>query len=187
MAAPVTRRCDPVTRRWAEALYEVAVKADAVEDVRRDAERLSAEVSPPKVAAYFFGSSVSQEDRIAKFEPLLNELHPKTQSFVRLLFERRRQDVLTGIGQAFKEKVYAETGRVEGVCEVVRELSDEDLKALEVSVGKRLGKTVVLSQRTAPELIGGVRVIVGARLFDASVKGRLETLRERLMSSPLPS
>ena len=178
---------DPVTRRWAEALYEVAKKADAVGDVERDTARLSAEVSPPKVAAFLFGSSVSQEDRIAKFEPLMSELHPKTQSFVRLLFDRRRQDVLAGIGQAFREKVYAETGRIEGTCEVVRELSDEDLKALEASVGKRLDKTVVLTQRTVPELIGGVRVIVGARLFDASVKGRLETLRERLMSSSLPS
>lgn len=178
---------DPVTRRWAEALYEVAKKADAVEDIQRDTERLSAEVSPSSVAAFLFGSSVSQEERLSKFDPVLKELHPKTQSFVRLLFDRRRQDVLTGIGQAFKEKVYAETGRVEGICEVVRTLSDEDLKALEESVGKRLGQTVVLSQRTVPELIGGVRVIVGARLFDASVRGRVETLRERLLSSPLPS
>ncbi len=178
---------DAVTRRWAEALFEVAKKANALEDIQRDTERLSAEVSSPKVAAFLFGSSVSQEVRLEKFEPLLKELHEKTQKFVRLLFERRRQDVLTGIGQAFKDKVYAETGRVEGVCEVARSLSDEDLKALEVSVGKRLDKTVVLTQRTVPELIGGVRVIVGARLFDASVKGRLETLGERLMSSPLPS
>lgn len=178
---------DPVTRRWAEALFEVAKKANALDDIQRDTERLSAEVSSPKVAAFLFGSSVSQETRVEKFEPLLKELHPKTQSFVRLLFDRRRQDVLTGIGQAFKERVYAETGRVEGVCEVVRPLSDEDLAALATSVGKRLDKTVVLSQRTVPELIGGVRVIVGARLFDASVKGRLENLRERLMSSPLPS
>ncbi|QDV06738.1 ATP synthase subunit delta [Planctomycetes bacterium Poly30] len=186
MSSPVAIS-NPVTRRWAEALYEVAQKANAVEDIQRDTERLSSEVSSPAVAAFLFGSSVSQEVRLSKFEPLLNELHPKTQSFVRLLFERRRLDVLTGIGQAFKEKVYAETGRVEGICEVVRPLSDEDLSGLEESVGRRLGKTVVLSQRTVPELIGGVRVIVGARLFDASVQGRLEKLRERLMSSPLPS
>lgn len=186
MSSPVVIS-NPVTRRWAEALYEVARKADAVEDIQRDTERLSFEVSSPAVVAFLFGSSVSQETRLSKFEPLLNELHPKTQSFVRLLFDRRRQDVLSGIGQAFKEKVYAETGRVEGICEVVRPLSDEDIKGLEESVGKRLGKTVVLTQRTVPELIGGVRVIVGARLFDASVKGRLEKLRERLMSSPLPS
>ena len=178
---------DPVTRRWAEALYEVAKKANAVDDVQRDTARLSAEVAPPAVAAFLFGSSVPQEARVAKFEPVLKDLHPKTQSFVRLLFDRRRQDVLAGIGQAFKEKVYAETGRVEGISEVVRAMSDEDIKALETSVGKRIGKTVVLTQRTVPELIGGVRVIVGARLFDASVRGRLATMRERLMSSSLPS
>ena len=178
---------DPVTKRWAEALYEVAKKADAVEDILKDTGRLSDEVSPPAVSAFLFGSSVSQEDRMSKMEPLIKELHPKTQSFVKLLFERRRQDVLRGIGEAFKAKVYAETGRVEGVCETVRVLSEEDLKSLADSVGKKLGKSVVLTQKTVPELIGGVRVIVGARLFDASVRGRLQTMRERLLSAPLPS
>lgn len=178
---------DPVTTRWAEALYEIARKADAVDEIQHDTARLSREVAPARVAAFFFGSSVSQSEREAKMAPLLNELHPKTQSFVKLLFARRRQEVLRGIGEAFKRKVYAETGRVEGVVETPRELPQEDLDALQTAVGARLGKTVVLRQETRPELIAGVRVIVGARLFDSTVKGRLDSMRERLLSAPLPS
>lgn len=177
---------DPVTNRWADALFEVARKADAMEAIQADTARLSAEVSFPKVAAFLYGSSVPQEERVKRFQPLLELLHPKTQSFVRLLFERRRQEVLRGIGEAFKRKVYEETGRVEGVVEAARELSPEDVSKLESAVGARIGKTVVLTQRHSADLIGGVRVIVGARLFDATVKGRLESMRERLMSAALP-
>ncbi len=178
---------DPVTTRWAEALFEIAKKADALDQIQGDTARLSAEVSSPKVTAFLFGSGVGQEERMSKMEPLLKELHPKTQSFVKLLFDRRRQEVLMGIGDAFKRKVYAETGRVEGTVETPRELPDEDLRALEGAIGKRLGKTVVLTQETKPELIAGVRVVVGARLFDSTVQGRLKTMRAKLMAAPLPS
>ena len=75
---------------------------------------------------------------------------------------------------------------MEGVVETARELSSEEVSKLEGAIGQRIGKTVVLSQRQAADLIGGVRVIVGARLFDATVKGRLESMRERLMSAALP-
>ena len=37
---------DPVTTRWAEALYEIAKKADAVDAIQKDTERLSMEVAP---------------------------------------------------------------------------------------------------------------------------------------------
>lgn len=178
---------DPVTCRWAEALFGIAIKADALDQIQGDTLLLSTEVSSPKVAAFLSGSNVSQEMRLAKMAPLLEVLHPKTQSFVKLLFERRRQDVLFGIGEAFKRKVYAETGRIEGTVETPRELPDEDLRALEIAVGKRLGKTVVLSQVSKPELIAGVRVVVGAHLFDSTVKRRLETMRSKLMAAPLPS
>ncbi|MEM6675368.1 MAG: ATP synthase F1 subunit delta [Planctomycetota bacterium] len=178
---------DPVTNRWADALFEIARRANAIDEIQSDTARLSGEVSSPKVAAFLFGSGVSQEQRLAKFEPLLEQLHEKTQSFVRLLFARRRQEVLLGIGEAFKRKVNAETGRVEGVVESARDLSDEDLATLQAAIGAKLGKTVVLTKRTVPELVGGVRVIVGARLFDATVKGRLESMRERLVAAPLPA
>lgn len=178
---------DPVTNRWADALFEVAKRADALDEVQHDTERLSREVASPKVAAFLFGGGVSQEDRAAKMGKLLDELHPKTRDFVKLLLERRRQDVLPGIGEAFKRKVYDATGRVEGTVATPRELGTEELEKLQTAIGKRLGKTVVLSQRIAPELIAGVSVTVGARLFDATVKGRLESMRERLLSASLPS
>ena len=178
---------DPVTNRWADALFEVAKRSDALDEIQHDTERLSREVASPKVAAFLFGGGVSQGDRVAKMGALLEELHPKTRDFVKLLFERRRQDVLRGIGEAFKRKVYAETGRVEGTVATPRELGSEDLKQLEEAIGKRLRKTVVLTQRVDPELIAGVSVTVGARLFDSTVKGRLESMRERLLSAPLPS
>ena len=54
-------------------------------------------------------------------------------------------------------------------------------------LGGELGKTVRLSQRVAPDLLGGVRVFVGSRMIDGSAVGRLEGLRRQLLDAPLPT
>jgi F-type H+-transporting ATPase subunit delta len=175
-----------VTARWADALYNVAARENAVDDVQRDTARLSAEVARPAIAAFFFGGGVSEAQRRTKLGSLLESLHPLTQNFVRLLFDRRRQEVLRGIGAAFHKRVLDANGQVEGTLESAHALPEAEVAAVARKVGSLLGKTVGLRASVNPELIGGVRVLVGARMLDASVQGRLVGLRQRLMNAQLP-
>jgi F-type H+-transporting ATPase subunit delta len=177
---------DAVTARWADALYNVAAREKAVDAVQQDTQRLSAEVARPAVAAFFFGGGVSEADRRAKVGALLESLHPMTQKFVRLLFDRRRQEVLRGIGAAFKKRVMDHKGEVEGTLESAHSLPDAEVAAVAAKIGSMLGKGVHLRATVNPELIGGVRVLVGARMLDASIQGRLTGLRQRLLNAPLP-
>lgn len=175
-----------VTARWTDALYNVAARTKAVDAVRQDTARLSAEVARPAIAAFFFGGGVSEAQRREKLGTLLESLHPLTQNFVRLLFDRRRQEVLRGIGAAFRKRVLDADGQVEGTLESAHALPEADVAAVARKVGSLLGKGVALRASVNPELIGGVRVLVGARMLDASVQGRLTGLRQRLMNAPLP-
>ena len=178
---------DAVTLRWAEALFQVADRAGATEEVRQDAERLSAEASVPAVRAFLFGGAASQSERSSKLGPLLETLHPLTRNFVKLLFDKRRQEVLVGIGDAFKARVLASQGAVEGVVTSARELDDEQRAAVAKAIGERMGKTVHLRSEVDPELVGGLRVIVGSQMLDQTVQGRLSALRQRLLEAPLPA
>lgn len=177
----------PVTARWADALYNVAARANAVDAIRQDTARLSAEVGRPAVAAFFFGGGVTEAQRRTKVGALVEPLHPLTQKFVRLLFDRRRQEVLRGIGAAFHQRVLDARGQLEGTLESAHPLPESDVDAVAARVGGMLGKSVALRPTVNPELIGGVRVLVGARMLDASVKGRLGGLRQRLLEAPLPA
>jgi len=155
--------------------------------VRHDTARLSTEVARPAVSAFFFGGGLSEAERRLKLGSLLASLHPLTQKFVRLLFDRRRQEVLLGIGAAFHRRVLVARGEVEGTLESAHALPASEVEAVATKVGALLGKGVHLKATVNPELVGGVRVLVGARMLDASVQGRLAGLRQRLMSAPLPS
>jgi F-type H+-transporting ATPase subunit delta len=57
-------------------------------------------------------------------------------------------------------------------------LSDAELAEVEVSFGKLSGKKIVAEQIVKPDLLGGVQVRIGDRLYDGSLSGKLERLQK---------
>lgn len=178
---------DPVTTRWATALWNLASAQGAVEQVSQDLDRLGAEFRSSAVVAYMMSGDVSRAERRAKLEQVMGNFHALTRKFVDLALERGRMGVLSHAAEAFRSLSLSKAGIVEGVVEAPRPLEAADVGALETRLGAQLGKTVRLSQRTREELVGGVRVFVGSKMIDASVTGRLDGLRRRLMDAALPS
>jgi len=178
---------NPVTSRYTEALFELASEQGAVDDVRRDIERIATEVGDEKVAAWLFDARVPVTERRAKVERLTADFHTLTRNFVGLLFDKNRERVLESLGSAFRTRWLASRGAVEGWVESARPLGSGEIAELAVAIGARLGKEVMLENRLAPDLVGGVRVFVDNRLVDYSVKGRLAGLQRKLMTVSLPS
>ena len=178
---------DPVTNRYVEALFGLCVREGALADVERDVQRIAAELAVPGVGEFFFDARVSLEVRRAKLQPLLAGAHQLTQNFVNLLFDKRREDVLRNLGEAFHARLLRQRGEVEGTVESARPLGASELASLEAALGRRLGKVVRLKNEVRAGLIGGVRVIVDSRMLDGSLQGRLDGLRKRMVEAPLPS
>ena len=176
----------PVTARYAEALFNLAKREGVLDQVERDVERIAAEFATPGVGSFFLDARVSVEARRQKMGSLLQGMHPLTQNFVGLLFDKRREEVLQTLGEAFRSRALAERNTVEGVVQTARPLGASEVSGLAGSLGTSLGKTVVLENEIRPELIGGARVIVQSRMLDRSVAGRLEGLRKRMENAPLP-
>jgi F-type H+-transporting ATPase subunit delta len=177
---------DPVTNRYAEALFELARKQGCLDAVRADVTRLSEELSNATVRAFFFESQVTAETRREKLTGLLGGMHELTRNFVNLLFDKRRIEVLRDLGAAFHQRTLEQERAAEGVVESARPLGSSEIELLAKNVGDRLGKQVTLRNDVVPELVGGVRVLVENRMLDTSVQGRMDALRKRMLEAPLP-
>ncbi len=177
---------DPVTTRWAEALFLTAQRKGVLEQVSQDVESLTAALSPPAVRAFFFGARTDLSAKREKIKALTDTLSELTQNFVGLLFDKRREGVLQNLGEAFRQRTLIERGVVEGVVETPRPLDAAQMEELTSKLSQSLGKQVQLEARTSPELVAGVRVRVGGQMIDQSVSGRLARLRQKLLDSPLP-
>ncbi|MCB9915465.1 MAG: ATP synthase F1 subunit delta [Planctomycetes bacterium] len=176
-----------VTTRYTEALFALATEQGAVDAVRSDVERLAAEVADEHVAAWLFDARVPTGDKRAKVAQVTASFHPLTRNFVSLLFDKHREEVLRGLGTAFRHKWLESRGAVEGWVESARPLGSGEVSELAVAIGAKVGKEVLLENRVNPDLVAGVRVFVANKLIDFSVRGRLKGLERTLMESPLPS
>ncbi len=178
---------DPVTNRYAEALFGLAKQEGALDTVCDDVALLARELGVSAVGEFFVDARVPLGERRAKMDSLTADMHQLTRNLVGLIFDKRREDVLLGFGAAFKRHWLADQGADEGVVESARSLDDKEMASLAAALGKRLGKTLKLTNVVRPELLGGVRVIVGSQMVDRSIVGRLAGIKKRMQSAALPS
>jgi F-type H+-transporting ATPase subunit delta len=177
---------DPVTARYADALFELARDKGRLEAVQKDVEALAAALTEGARAA-LSDARVPTEKKREALGALTGGFDELTRNFVGLLFDKHRETVLAGLGAAFKRRVLESQGATEGVVESARPLPKEELDRIAGWLGPKLEKRVILSNRVVPGLVGGVRVLADNRLIDQSVTGRLRGLRRRLEASHLPA
>jgi len=176
---------DPVSARYVEALFRLAQRQGALGEVDADVHRLAAELSSESVQRFLFDARVDMSERRGKLDTLLTDMHTLTKNFVGLLFSKRREQVLSGLGAAWRRRSLSERGAVEGIVQSARELGSGEVAELALALGRTLGKDVQLENQVVPDLVGGVRVFVDNRMLDCSVQGRLASLRQRMLSAPL--
>jgi len=176
---------NPVATRWAEALHSLATQKGALEEVRRDMALLAGEVRNERVRVYLTTASVPTEDKRRALAPLLSQFSTWSRNLVEMALERRREALLVGLPAAFQDREDALSGVLKGVVESARELGAGEVQDLEASLTTQFQHKVVLTTRLNPELVGGVRVFVGAHMIDRSVQGRLEDLGRKLRNAPL--
>jgi F-type H+-transporting ATPase subunit delta len=177
---------DPVTHRYAEALFNLAKERGELDAVRRDVEGIARTIADPAAHASLLDARISIDKRRAMAESLITGMNQLVQSFVLLLFDKRREQVLPNLGAAFHQRSLDERRAAEGVVESARPLGASEIAQLAQAFGRRLGKDVSLENRVVPGLLGGIRVIVGSKMIDHSLQGRLSGLRKTLLEAPLP-
>jgi F-type H+-transporting ATPase subunit delta len=182
MLAPV------VSKRYAEALLDAAQASNAVADVEADLLLLAEVMSDPAASGFLLNPTIDPKEQRKRFlDPLAPKLKSKlVQNIIGLLIERRRAGVIPALPAAFRRLALESRGEAEGTVESSRAIGDAELRAIEGSVSGALGRKLKLTVVVKPELIGGLRVTVGSKRIDASVRSRLAALRERMLAAPLP-
>ena len=102
------------------------------------------------------------------------------RNFVRVLAENRRLGIVHDIAVAFDAERAREEKRSDVVVTSAFELTAAEQNAINVAMTKRLGTKVDLSMEVNPDLIGGVLIRTGDTVIDASIRGRLNELRQTL-------
>jgi F-type H+-transporting ATPase subunit delta len=109
-------------------------------------------------------------------------LNDAAKNFLRAIIDNGRVSVLPEIASQFNTLKNAQSGSSDATVYSAFPLDGQALADLAVSLEKRFGRKLNLKVELEPELIGGVRVVVGDEVLDTSVKARLEQMKAALVS-----
>ena len=175
-----------LANRYARALFDAAQSSDAIDAVAGDLTTVARALADPVIRAVVLEPDTPVATRRRALEKLAENFHQLTKNLVQMLLARRRQALLTCLQPAFRRLVMEAAGEVDGLLESAAPLSEDTLRAVTSTAAALSGKTVVLTVRENPDLIGGVRLRIGNTLYDSSVATAIEELERALMSAPIP-
>jgi F-type H+-transporting ATPase subunit delta len=120
--------------------------------------------------------------KVSILEELIGDADELVRNFLRLLTEKGRIGEIDEIGREFDRLCAAEEGVLNVELTTAIELSDQDAQAIVKQIESASGRTVEATRKVDPNLVGGIVLQVGSMRLDASVRGRLERLRQELMT-----
>jgi F-type H+-transporting ATPase subunit delta len=114
---------------------------------------------------------------------LAGDEEPLFKNFLLLTAEKGRAGELEEIAKEFERLMAREERRLNVELTTARELTDDEARAIVGQIEQAAGRAVEATRSVDPDLLGGIVLQAGSYLVDASVRGRLERLRQTLVRS----
>jgi len=173
-----------VFSRYARAFTEVVIekKLDprTVEDELWSFVRIVESV--PDLRVVWENPSVDARQKRALLDQIVKRMGGTRmlRNFIAVLIDHRRVAALPEIARQFELDLNDRLGLADAEVTSARELSDPEKRALEARVSQVTGKKVRARYQTDANVLGGAVVKVGSTVYDGSIRGQLEKLKEAL-------
>ncbi len=105
------------------------------------------------------------------------------KNFLLVVAEKGRAGELDEIAREFERLMAREERRLTVELTTARELTDDEAQAIVAQIGQAAGRKVEATRTVDPDIVGGIVLTAGSHRADASVRGRLERLRQELVRS----
>lgn len=179
-------RRDSGARRYAEAAFQVAMRDGTVEQWRSELAAAAAVIGDARAMSALSNPAIPIDQRSMAVAGLLKgTASDPVQNLIQLLLRRGRIEELSRVDEEFRRLDDRRQGITHATATSAAALSPDEVRALTQRLEQSTGGRIALDVQVDPSLLGGLVVRVGDRLIDGSVRGRLERLRNQLISGAL--
>jgi F-type H+-transporting ATPase subunit delta len=177
-------REESVSRRYAAALFNQAKAAGTLKETSSDLAHVAETLTSNAPLARLIAHPLATESRkkLVLNAAFSEKISPATLGFLNLLADKRRMELLGDAKQEFDNLLRADSNIVAANATTAVPLSTAQLAALEKALEQRTGKDIELTTSVDPSLMGGILVRIGDTVLDGTVKGKLDRLREQLLT-----
>jgi F-type H+-transporting ATPase subunit delta len=172
-----------VHRVYARALYDAAKEQGSVDAVQQELGDFVAAVRDvPELRAVLRNPQIDPRAKAAALDAITGGVHDIVRNFLRLLAEKGRIVEVEEISRELDRLVAAAQGQLTVELTTAQELSDDEARGIVDQIAKASGRKVEATRKVDPDLIGGIVLQAGSFRLDASVRGRINRLRQELVS-----
>ena len=166
--------------RYATALFELALESKAVEPVQSDLNSFDALVAAnPDLARLVRSPVFSGEEQARALAAILERAGIKgiAANFLRVVAANRRLIAVREIIRGFNALVARHKGEVVAEVTVAEQLNDARMTDIRDALKQVTGKDVQVDVTVDPSIIGGLKVKLGSRMVDASLRTKLNSIK----------
>lgn len=173
-----------VARRYAKALVELAAEGREYDALGAELEQFHGLfLEQAELRGFLARPWVKGSEKAPVLEAVTQRmgLSELARRFLGVVAGRNRLDHLGEILVAYRRLADEAQGRARIAVQTAVPLTDAEREALKEKLGRVTGKQVILDESLDARLISGIRAQIGSLVLDASLKGHLSSLRERLV------
>jgi len=170
-----------IARPYAQAVFRLARESKSLKAWSDRLQRLAAIAQDAEMTKVVGNPKFSARQVADLFVSLSGEPgNQELTSFIGILAENERLDVLTQIQEIFEQLKSKDEGVKEAVISSAYSLSDAQLKNLMSQLESHFSSKLQPRVEVDATLIGGIKVAVGDQVLDASVRGKLDAMATAL-------
>jgi F-type H+-transporting ATPase subunit delta len=171
-----------VARRYARALFELAQETKSLDDVLRAMSNIRHALSAAADLRPLLVSPMVRPEDKRKLVGAVTS-NKLVLRFIDLLARRKRLDLIETVHDLLIEMGDAVKGIHHALVKSAQPLTDQQKRDVESGLAKSAGGSVVGRFEVDASLLGGVWVQMGDKVLDASLRGRLDSMRHALVNS----
>jgi len=173
-----------VAKRYASALFQIAKEQQLLSQIEEEL-RVVKEVFQfnRELQAVLLSSKLTIDKKKEIVRNAFSSVSVYVLNTLLILVDRHRQDQIMDVANEFLELANEEMGIAEAQVQSVRPLSKEEREAISSVFAAKIGKkSLRIENIVDSNLLGGIRLRIGNRIYDGSLRGKLDRLERKLLS-----
>ncbi|WP_144551637.1 F0F1 ATP synthase subunit delta [Bacillus sp. X1(2014)] len=173
-----------VAKRYALALLNIAKETNSLGVIEEELRVVKEVVQyNPELKAILNSSKLSLAKKKEIIKTAFASVNVNVLNTLLILIDRHREDQIIDLADEFLELANEEMGVAEAEVYSTRALTDAEREAISSVFAAKIGKkSLKIENIVDSNLLGGIRLRIGNRIYDGSLRGKLDRLERKLLS-----
>ena len=167
-------------RRYAQAVFELALERNEIDRWQSDLQKIAAVAQDTAFVAALESPKISLDDKVKLLSERLTGISPLALNLASLLAARRRFSMGDDIAGDYQLLVDRHSGIEQAEVVTAVPLDDADKQMMGERLSSLTGKKVILKAKVDTRMLGGVVARLGGKLLDGSTRSKLAALKNAL-------